>query len=171
MRWCAVKFSFFLFFCVSFVSCIVMMSGWVLCTIFFSSSILFLIPFMLIWSMTMFLSFGDCCLWVGGCYFVCGGELYCLCLVLLRFVWVYEWCILLFFLCAIQMNPVCVVIIKYLYSAKFTNKCALMRCLIKYIVIHCVHYILYIYIYTNTPTYIHTMMVVNIIFKILQLFD
>ena len=35
-------------FCVSFVSCIVMMSGWVLCTRFFSSSILFLMPFMLI---------------------------------------------------------------------------------------------------------------------------
>ena len=33
---------------VSFVSCIVMMSGWVLCTRFLSSSILFLIPFMLI---------------------------------------------------------------------------------------------------------------------------
>ena len=25
-----------------------------------------------------------------------------------------------------------IIIIKYLYSAKFTNKCALMRCLIKY---------------------------------------
>ena len=41
------------FFCVSafgvsFVSCIVMMSGWVLCTKCFSSSILFLIPFILI---------------------------------------------------------------------------------------------------------------------------
>ena len=35
-------------FCVSFVSCIVMMSSWVLCTRFFSSSILFLMPFMLI---------------------------------------------------------------------------------------------------------------------------
>ena len=35
-------------FCVSFVSCTVMMSGWVLCTRFFSSSILFLMPFMLI---------------------------------------------------------------------------------------------------------------------------
>ena len=35
-------------FCVSFDSCIVMMSGWVLCTSFFSSSILFLMPFMLI---------------------------------------------------------------------------------------------------------------------------
>ena len=35
-------------FCVSFVSCIVMMSDWVLCTSFFSSSILFLMPFMLI---------------------------------------------------------------------------------------------------------------------------
>ena len=34
-------------FCVSFVYCIVMMSGWVLCTSFFSSSILFLMPFML----------------------------------------------------------------------------------------------------------------------------
>ena len=34
-------------FCVSFVSCIVMMSGCVLCTSFFSSSILFLMPFML----------------------------------------------------------------------------------------------------------------------------
>ena len=33
---------------VSFVSCIVMMSGCVLCTRFFSSPILFLIPFMLI---------------------------------------------------------------------------------------------------------------------------
>ena len=43
-------------FYVSFVSCIVMMSGWVLCTRFLSSSILFLMPFMLI--MTMFLSFG-----------------------------------------------------------------------------------------------------------------
>ena len=45
-------------FCVSFVSCIVMMSGWMLCTRFLSSSILFLMPFMLILSMTMFLSFG-----------------------------------------------------------------------------------------------------------------
>ena len=35
-------------FCVSFVFCIVMMSGWVLCTSFFSSSILFHMPFMLI---------------------------------------------------------------------------------------------------------------------------
>ena len=35
-------------FCVSFVSCIVMMSGWVLCTRLFSSLILFLMPFMLI---------------------------------------------------------------------------------------------------------------------------
>ena len=33
---------------VNFVSCIVMMSSWVLCTIFFSSSILFLVPFMLV---------------------------------------------------------------------------------------------------------------------------
>ena len=32
----------------AFVSCIVMMSGWVLCTRYFSSSILFLMPFMLI---------------------------------------------------------------------------------------------------------------------------
>ena len=35
-------------FCVSFVSCIVMKSGWVLCTRFLSSSIFFLMPFMLI---------------------------------------------------------------------------------------------------------------------------
>ena len=35
-------------FCVSFVSCIVMVSGWMLCTRFFSSSILFLMPFMLL---------------------------------------------------------------------------------------------------------------------------
>ena len=35
-------------FSVSFVYCIVMMFGWVLCTNFFSSSILFLMPFMLI---------------------------------------------------------------------------------------------------------------------------
>ena len=35
-------------FCVIFVCCIVMMFGWVFCTRFFSSSILFLIPFMLI---------------------------------------------------------------------------------------------------------------------------
>ena len=41
-----------------------MMSGWVLCTRFFSSSILFLIPFMLIWSMTMFCPLVDCCVWV-----------------------------------------------------------------------------------------------------------
>ena len=34
--------------CHVFVSCIVMMSGWVLCTRLFSSSILFLMPFMLI---------------------------------------------------------------------------------------------------------------------------
>ena len=34
-------------FCVSFVSCTVMMSGWVLCTSFFSSSILFLMLSML----------------------------------------------------------------------------------------------------------------------------
>ena len=39
--WC------FSFLC-DFVSCIVMMSGLVLCTRFFSSSILFLMPFMLI---------------------------------------------------------------------------------------------------------------------------
>ena len=50
---------------------------------------------------------------------------------------------------------VIIIIIKYLYSAKFTNKCALMRCLIKYIVIHCVQHI-YIYTYINTHTYIHT---------------
>ena len=59
-----------------------------------------------------------------------------------------------------------IIIIKYLYSAKFTNKCALMRCLIKYIVIHCVqHKYTYIYIYINTHTYTHiyTLMVVNII--------
>ena len=48
-----------------------------------------------------------------------------------------------------------IIIIKYLYSAKFTKKCALMRCLIKYIVIHCVQHI-YIYTYINTHTYIHT---------------
>ena len=35
-------------FCVSFVSCIVMMSDWVLCKRFFSSLILFLMPFILI---------------------------------------------------------------------------------------------------------------------------
>ena len=35
-------------FCVSFVSCIVMMSGWVLCNRFFSSSILFPMLFILI---------------------------------------------------------------------------------------------------------------------------
>ena len=35
-------------FCVSFVSFIVMMSGWLLCTRFYSSSILFLMPFILI---------------------------------------------------------------------------------------------------------------------------
>ena len=35
-------------FCVNFVSCIVMMSGWVLCTRFFSFSILFLMAYMLI---------------------------------------------------------------------------------------------------------------------------
>ena len=35
-------------FCVSFVFCIVMISGWMLCTRFFSSSILFLMLFMLI---------------------------------------------------------------------------------------------------------------------------
>ena len=35
-----------------------MMSGWVLCTRFLSSSTLFLMPFMLILSMAMFLSFG-----------------------------------------------------------------------------------------------------------------
>ena len=35
-------------FCVSFVSCIVRMSVWVLCTRFYSSSVLFLMPFMLI---------------------------------------------------------------------------------------------------------------------------
>ena len=59
-----------------------------------------------------------------------------------------------------------IIISKYLFSAKFTNKCALMRCLIKYIVIHCVQHI---YIYINTHTYIcihthniYTMMVVNI---------
>ena len=34
-----------LYLCVSFVSCIVMMSGCVLCESFFSSSILFLMPF------------------------------------------------------------------------------------------------------------------------------
>ena len=32
-------------FCVSFVSCMVMMSGWVLCTSFFSFSIFFLMSF------------------------------------------------------------------------------------------------------------------------------
>ena len=45
-----------------------------------------------------------------------------------------------------------IIINKYLYSAKFTNKCALMRCLIKYIVIHCFQHI---YINTHTYVYIH----------------
>ena len=47
-----------------------------------------------------------------------------------------------------------IIISKYLYSAKFTNKCALMRRLIKYIVIDCVQHI-YIYIYIYKHTYIH----------------
>ena len=41
-------FLVFLDLCVSFVSCIMMMAGCVLCTRFFSSSILFLMSFMLI---------------------------------------------------------------------------------------------------------------------------
>ena len=49
-------------FCVSYVSCIMMMSGWVLCTRFLRSSILFLMPFMLICSMTMSCPLVDCCL-------------------------------------------------------------------------------------------------------------
>ena len=60
-----------------------------------------------------------------------------------------------------------IIISKYLYSSKFTNKCAQMRCLIKYMVIHCVQHI-YIYEHTHmhTHVYIHTiytMIVVNII--------
>ena len=46
--WCSGGILGVLAFCVSVASCIVMMSGWVLCTCFFSSSILFLMPFMLI---------------------------------------------------------------------------------------------------------------------------
>ena len=64
--------------------------------------------------------------------------------------------LLMLFICVI-LNTI--IISKYLYSAKFTNKCALMRCSIKYIVIHCVQYIyIYIYIY-----FIYTMMVVTTI--------
>ena len=98
-------------FCVSFVSCIVMMSGWVLCTRSFSSSILFLMPFMLIWSMTMFLSFGwllfvsgwvVVCLWRGIVLSVLGvavtfcvgvwmvhlqSGLYCRCCICAHFRW------------------------------------------------------------------------------------
>ena len=44
--WCSGGIFGVLAFCVSFVSCNVMMSGWALCTRFFSSSNLFLIPFM-----------------------------------------------------------------------------------------------------------------------------
>ena len=45
---------------------------------------------------------------LGGWYFVCDRELCCLCLVLLRFVWMCEWCISIqvcivaVYLCAIQ---------------------------------------------------------------------
>ena len=52
---------------------------------------------------------------MGGWWFVCDVELCCLCLVLLlRFVWVYEWCIssqvcIVAVLCVQLMNPVCVV--------------------------------------------------------------
>ena len=53
-----VEFFGVLAFCVSFVYCIVMMSGWVLCTILLSYLILFLMPFMLISSIAMFFSFG-----------------------------------------------------------------------------------------------------------------
>ena len=61
--------------------------------------------------MTMLLSFG-CLFFVSGWWFVCDGELCCLCLVL-RVVWVYKWCIssqvcivAVVFVC---MKPVCVV--------------------------------------------------------------
>ena len=46
--WCNGGILGVLAFCVSFVSCIVMMSSWVLCTRLFSSSILSLMLFMLI---------------------------------------------------------------------------------------------------------------------------
>ena len=81
--WCSGVFFGVLAFCVSFVSCIVM-SGWVLCTRFLSSSILFLMPFLLIWSMTMFLSF-SWSLSVSGWVVIC---LRWVVVLLLRFVWV-----------------------------------------------------------------------------------
>ena len=69
-----------------------MMYGWVLCTRFFSSSILFLMPFMLILNKTMFCPLVDCCLWVGRWWFDGDGLLCWLCLaLLLRVVWVCEW--------------------------------------------------------------------------------
>ena len=49
----------------SCVSCIVMMSSCMLCTSFYSSSILFLQPFILLWSMTMFCPLVDCLCFVG----------------------------------------------------------------------------------------------------------
>ena len=63
-------------FCMNCVACIVRMSGWVLCTMFFSSSILFVMPFMLIfceWVGGVLLVMGCCvgCAW-RCCYDVCG---------------------------------------------------------------------------------------------------
>ena len=92
------------------VSCIVMMSSWVLCTRVFSTSNL------VSNAVYVDLKYDDVfVLWL---IVVCDGELCCLCLVLLlRFVWVHEWCIssqvcivaVVMYMCAFKMNPVCVV--------------------------------------------------------------
>ena len=55
--------------------------------------------------------------------------------------------------CVFCCVDVIIIISKYLYSAKFTNKCALDRCLIKYIVIHCIQH-MYINIHMYTYTHI-----------------
>ena len=91
----------------SVVSCIVKMSGWVMCTIFFSSSILFLMPFLLLLIVV--------CKWVAGALFVMG------CCDVCAWCCCYDGCgcvngaspvrfvLSLFYLCAFQINPVCVV--------------------------------------------------------------
>ena len=52
---------------------------------------------------------------MGGCLFVCDGELCCLCLVLLlRFVLVYEWCI---------SSQVCIVAVVYVCISDEPSVC------------------------------------------------
>ena len=111
--WCSGVFFCVLAFCVSFVSCIVMMSGWVLCTKFldFVSDTVYVDlkydDVFVLWLIVV-------CEWLGGdlsamdCCVVCAWCCYDL------WVCVYgaspvRFLLSLFYLCTIQMNPVCVV--------------------------------------------------------------